>query len=155
MKKKLTREDAIQEYNRRWLAGEFEGSELLKDKTMIDILSTPEFEKAIQECMEEQKNARNLYKKTVNELIKMGKYVPREKRPEIDRIQELGLLDDPAAFTEEIVKVYFKKSNLPRSAREYIQELGQQAWNLAVSRIICAADAEMAELYKIATTEEK
>lgn len=152
MEKELTpQQKAAIEYSRRIRAKEFEMPEALRDKTNFDVLTTPEFEAILTNCINEQVETRTKVLETIAELKKKGKKVA-EKRPTIDRVIELGLMDI-GRFALEFAMILAKKSNQPREIRDYIRQLGMRAYRATINKFICDANPEMAELMKQISTQ--
>lgn len=146
-------EKAAIEYNRRIRAREFSNPEILTDKSIGDVLIMPEFVAILKAYIAEQIETRKQVLKTIEALKQKGKKVP-EKRPTIDRVLDLGLMD-AGTFAVEFAKVLNKESKYPVVIRDYIRQLGMKAYNATLEKFICDANPDMAELQKQATSNRK
>lgn len=152
----LTEQQKAQmEYTRRFANKEYKMPEALKDASCFDVLMMPEYVQNIERLIAEQSSSRDAYLEAVKDLEKKGKFVPRENRPVIDRVRELGLLDNTGDFVVEYANVIARKSNFPREVREYIQQLGALAAKLTIHQLVREADPEMSELYRKANETTK
>lgn len=147
-------QQAYAEYKRRIAAHDFKDPEELNGKTQFDLLLMPEFATNLNACIDEQVAARTQAKKAVAELRKQGKRVA-DTRTDIDRVMEMGLMDDAGNFAVEFANVLAKKSKLPNTLREYVNELGMRAYNMTIHQFIRNANPDLADLYKKATATTK
>lgn len=154
-KQELTpQEKATIEYNRRIGANEFTYPEALRDKSVYDVLIMPEFLTNLTAYVNEQVETRTKVLETIAELKKQNKRVA-ENRPTIDRVMDLGLMNDPGDFAVEFAKVLNHQSEHPAGIRLYIGQLGMKAYNATIEKFICDANPDMAELLKQATATNK
>lgn len=145
---------AALEYNRRIRERAFTMPESLKDKTIMDVLISPEFETHLTALINEQVETRQQVLRTIAELKKKGKVVA-ENRPTIDRVIDTGLMDNAGDFAVEFARVLNKVSEYPRDIRDYIEQLGKKAYEKTICQLINDANPDMAELYKTATSTIK
>lgn len=144
MKQELTpQQKAAIEYNRRIGANEFTSPEALRDKSVYDVLIMPEFAAILTAYINEQVETRTKNKRVA------------ENRPTIDRVMDLGLMNDPGDFAVEFAKVLNHQSKHPAKIRLYIHQLGMKAYNATIEKFICDANPDMAELLKQATATNK
>ncbi len=154
MEKLTPQQKAAIEYNRRLANREFKEPEALCGKTRYDLMITPEFETILTAYINEQVETRTKVLETIAELKKKGKMVA-ENRPTIDRVMELGIMNDPADFAVAFVDVENKQSKYPADIRLYIHQLGMKAFNATIEKFICDANPDMAELRKTAMSSSK
>lgn len=155
MEQELTEQKkALLEYRRRIRTGEFVEPEKLKGKRVEDVLKMPEFINVLTSFIDEQMEMRKQVLRTIEELKNEGKRVA-EKRPTIDRVIELGLMENPGDFAVEFARVMDKESKHPRDIRDYIRQLGMKAYITTIDQLIVAANVDLAELKKQATTTTK
>lgn len=155
MKQELTpQQKAAIEYNRRINANEFTYPEALRDKSVYDVLIMPEFSAILKAYINEQVDTRIKVLETIAKLKEQGKRVA-ENRPTIDRVIELGLMDDHGNFAVEFAKVLNHQSKYPAEIRLYIKQLGMKAYNATIEKFICDANPDMDELLKQATATNK
>lgn len=145
---------AALEYNRRIRERAFTTPKSLKDKTIMDVLISPEFEMHLAALINEQMETRKQVLKTIDALKEKGKVVA-ENRPTIDRVIETGLMYNVGDFAVEFVRVLNKVSEYPRDIRDYIEQLGKRAYEKTTCQFINDANPDMAELYKTATATSK
>lgn len=155
MKQELTpQQKAAIEYNRRLVNREFKEPEALCGKSRYDLMITPEFETILTAYINEQVETRTKVLETIAELKKQNKRVA-ENRPTIDRVMELGIMNDPGEFAVAFVDVEDNQSKYPAEIRLYIHQLGMKAYNATIEKFICDANPDMAELLKQATATNK
>lgn len=116
----------------------------LQGKTVADICQTDAFLKNLKKYIKAQKEEREMAKNTIAKGFRLPAHV-------IDRIQVIGLMDSPTLFAKEYCKILNKESELASIEREYIWQLGQQAYNLT---IVNAVVKEYPELKKELTNEK-
>ena len=151
-RKKTTKENAAQEYARRLRSHDFRYPEILVNKTVADVLMMSDFVEIMTDCINEQKEARMTVLSLVEKAKEQGKKVA-ENRPTIDRVLELGLLDDTGKFVVEFAKVLNKQSEHKAAIREYIRQLGMLAYGRTIEKIICDANPDLRKLKELAATE--
>lgn len=148
-KQELTpQQKASIEYNRRLRNGEYVKPEKLNGKTVFDVLDMPEYTTNLAAYMNEQKMTRDAVLQQRKKIIEAGKFPAPEKRPCIDRVIEMGLMENAEDFTLEYAKVLNGVSEHPQEIREYIRQLGLRAYQLTIEQIICEVNPDMAELVK-------
>ena len=155
MKQELTpQQKAAIEYNRRIGANEFTYPEALRDKSVYDVLIMPEFSAILTTYINEQAETRTKVLDTIAKLKEQGKRVAKN-RPTIDRVIDLGLMNDPGDFAVEFARVLNHQSKHPAVIRLYIKQLGMKAYNATIEKFICDVNPDMAELLKQATATNK
>lgn len=103
----------------------------LKGKTIADVCQSDNFLKNLREYIRVQREERI----TARSLIQKGM---RLQAHPIDKIMERGLMDDGGAtrFANEYCRILNRVSTLPANEREYILQLGAQAYNLTVVQAV-------------------
>ena len=112
----------------------------LKGKSIADIIETERFAKNLAAYLlaqkEDRKTSRKSYEAMCNAGGAVGLKLPAHP---IDKFMEMTV--DVFAF--EYWLVITGSSERPKSEREYIRQLGQQAYNLTIAQIICEEFPEL------------
>lgn len=146
MKQELTKQQkAAIEYERRIRMNDFKQPESL----VFDVLIMPEFATELSALINEQVTLRTQVKEAIADIISKGKKVA-ENRPTIDRVMDLGLMDDAGEFAVEFARVLNHQSKHPANVRLYVQQLGMKAYNSTLDKLICEANPDLAEMRKTA-----
>lgn len=105
----------------------------LQGKTVEELIATDRFRNNLAAYMTAQKEDRKQIRASYEAMRKLGgaKGYKLPAHP-IDRVIELSVDD----FAAEFMAVLSKQSNRPISQRRYIQQLGQQAYNLTVAQYV-------------------
>jgi len=105
----------------------------LQGKTVADIIATARFRDNLAAYMNAQREDRKAIRASYNAMRKLGG-VKGFKIPAhpIDRVIELSVED----FAVEFAAVVAKASKRPVAERQYIKQLGQQAYNLTVAQYV-------------------
>lgn len=111
----------------------------LKDKTVGDILKTETFRKNIAAYLKAQREDRAKAKEYIRNMAKHLKNYIWPKSHVIDRLDYLT----PDNFVHYFAKVIEKKSLLPKAEREYIDQIGKQAFNKTIADIAIAERPEL------------
>lgn len=110
-----------------------ESCKALQGKTVEELIATDRFRNNLAAYMTAQKEDRKQIRASYEAMRKLGgaKGYKLPAHP-IDRVIELSVDD----FAAEFMAVLSKKSNRPIAQRRYIQQLGQQAYNLTVAQYV-------------------
>ena len=113
----------------------------LKDKSVGDILQMPEFRENIAAYLKAQREDRAKTKEYIQTMAKMLNQKIWPKTHVIDRLDYLN----PDNFAYYFAKVTDHRSNLPKSERDYIEQLGCQALNKTIADFVIAEFPEYKE----------
>lgn len=108
----------------------------LQGKTVADICQTDAFLRNLSKYIQAQKDERDAAKKSIPSGCRLPAHV-------IDRIQAAGLLDSTTLFAKEYCKILNKESELKSAEREFIWQLGQQAYNLTIVNAVVKEHPEL------------
>lgn len=111
----------------------------LKDKTIADILETDVFKKNIAAYLKAQREDRS---KAKEYIWKMAKHVRNNIWPKSHVIDRLDYLT-PDNFAFYFGRVLEHRSRLPKSERDYIDQIGRQAFNKTIADIAIAERPEL------------
>lgn len=115
----------------------------LQGMTVEDVIMSDRFRDNLAAYMTEQRETRNMAIRSYQAMHKLGgptKY--RLPAHPIDRV-----INQPAGeFRAEFMEVIAKKSARPRAEREYIRQLGQQAYNLTVAQFVVEEYPELSDV---------
>lgn len=105
----------------------------LSGKTVEELIATERFRNNLAAYMKAQREDRKQIRASYEAMRKAGG-VKGYKLPAhpIDRVIDLSVDD----FAAEYMSVIAKMSKRPHAERRYIQQLGQQAYNLTVAQIV-------------------
>ena len=105
----------------------------LQGKTVEELIATDRFRNNLAAYMTAQKEDRKQIRASYEAMRKLGgaKGYKLPAHP-IDRVIDLSVDD----FAAEFMAVLSKQSNRPISQRRYIEQLGQQAYNLTVAQYV-------------------
>ena len=117
-----------------------ESCKALQGKTIDDVCKMPEFQKNLAAYMEAQRTDRAAIRRSYEAMRKMGG-AKGYKLPAhaIDRVINLSA----EQFTDEFTSCICRTCKRPFAEREYITQLGMQAYNLTVAQIIVAEFPEL------------
>lgn len=116
----------------------------LQGKTIADICQTDEFLKILDKYMRVQVEERQAARSAIFNP-RLNQRLPAHV---IDKVEELGLMSSPTRFANEWCRIINRESELSAKEREYIRQLGQQAFNLTVANFVIAENPELRdELY--------
>lgn len=117
----------------------------LKDKTVGDILMMPEFRTNIAAYLKAQREDRT---KAKEYIVSMAKSLKQRIWPKTHVIDRLGYLTEDN-FAYYFAKVIEHQSGLPKSERDYIEQIGMQALNKTIADFVVAEFPELNEtIYK-------
>lgn len=112
----------------------------LQGKTVLDIISTDRFEKNLSAYLTAQKEDRNTSRKSFEAMHKAGGAVGLKLPAHpVDNFLSMSVAD----FVVEYADVISGVSNRPKAQREFVRQLGQQAYNLTVAQIVCEEFPEL------------
>lgn len=112
----------------------------LQGKTVLDIISTDRFEKNLSAYLTAQKEDRNTSRKSFEAMHKAGGAVGLKLPAHpVDNFLSMSVAD----FVIEYADVISGVSNRPKAQREFVRQLGQQAYNLTVAQIVCEEFPEL------------
>lgn len=112
----------------------------LQGKTVSDIVVSDRFEKNLAAYLTAQKEDRNTSRKSFEAMRKAGGAVGYKLPAHpVDRVMDLSVSD----FALEYAKILTGTSERTNAERKYIQQLGQQAYNLTVAQIVCEEFPEL------------
>lgn len=105
----------------------------LEGKTVEELIATERFRNNLAAYMQAQREDRKQIRASYEAMRKAGG-VKGYKLPAhpIDRVIDLSVDD----FAAEYMSVIAKMSKRPHAERRYIQQLGQQAYNLTVAQMV-------------------
>ena len=112
----------------------------LQGKTVEDLISTERFATNIGAYLTAQKEDRKTSRKSYEAMRKAGgaKGFKLPAHP-VDNFLDMAVAD----FIVEFVAVIAGVSNRPKAQREFVRQLGQQAYNLTVAQIVCEEFPEL------------
>lgn len=110
-----------------------ESCKALQGKTVEELIATDRFRNNLAAYMTAQKEDRKQIRASYEAMRKLGgaKGYKLPAHP-IDRVIDLSVDD----FAAEYMAVIARVSKLPVAVRRYIQQLGQQAYNLTVAQYV-------------------
>ncbi len=110
-----------------------ESCKALQGKTVEELIATDRFRNNLAAYMTAQKEDRKQIRASYEAMRKLGgaKGYKLPAHP-IDRVIDLSVDD----FAAEYMAVIAKVSKRPYAERRYIQQLGQQAYNLTVAQYV-------------------
>lgn len=111
-----------------------ESCKALQGETVSGVISSERFLSNLASYLQAQKEDRNAVRKSYEAMKRMGgaKGYKLPAHP-VDRVVSMSA--DQVAV--EFAKILSKKSTRPHSEREYIYQLGKQAYNLTIAQIVC------------------
>ena len=114
----------------------------LQGMSVAELCATDRFRDNLAAYMTAQKADRDAIRKSYEAMRKLGgaKGYKLPAHP-IDRV--IGLTVEQ--FSVEYLAVLGRTSKRPVAERKYIQQLGQQAYNLTVAQIVCEEYPELAD----------
>lgn len=106
----------------------------------MDVISMPEFSENLAAYWVAQKEDRNAIRKSYDAMRKMGgaKGYKIPAHP-IDDLADLSVED----LAVEYAKVIAGGSKRNAAERKYISQIGQQAYNLTIAKIVCKEFPEL------------
>ena len=105
----------------------------LQGKTVADIIATDRFAQNLAAYLTAQKEDRNATRKSYEAMRKAGGAVGYKLPAHpVDKVLEMSVAD----FAIEYAAVVTGVSEKPLSVRRYIEQLGQQAYNLTIAQIV-------------------
>lgn len=113
----------------------------LKDKTIADILETDVFKKNIAAYLKAQREDRSKAKEYIRNMAKHVRNYIWPKSHVIDRLDYLT----PDNFAFYFGRVLEHRSRLPKSERDYIDQIGRQALNKTIADFVVAEFPEYKE----------
>ena len=126
-----------------------ESCKSLQEMTVADLCATARFRENLAAYMTAQRTDREAIRDSYKAMKKLGgaKGYKLPSHP-IDRVIDLSVED----FAVEYMSIINKTSTRPASEREYIRQLGQQAYNLTVAQYVVD---EYPELKKVLLPKSK
>ena len=115
----------------------------LQRMTVEDVIMSDRFRDNLAAYMTEQRETRNMAIRSYQAMHKLGgptKY--RLPAHPIDRVINQPVED----FRKDFMLIIGKKSARPHSEREYIRQLGQQAYNLTVAQFVVEEYPELSDI---------
>lgn len=105
----------------------------LQGKTVADIIATARFRDNLAAYMTAQREDRKAIRASYDAMRKMGgaKGFKIPAHP-IDRVIDMSVED----FADKFAAIIAKASKLSLAERQYIKQLGQQAYNLTVAQYV-------------------
>ena len=117
-----------------------ESCKALQGKTVADLVSTDRFEKNLAAYLTAQKEDRNTSRKSYEAMRKAGGAIGLKLPAHpVDNFLDMSVAD----FAMEYLAVFAGQSKRPKSERNYINQLGQQALNLTIAQIVCEEFPEL------------
>lgn len=112
----------------------------LQGKTIEDVCEMPEFLSNLEKYMQAQREDRKAIQSSYEAMRKLGgaKGYKLPSHP-IDRVIDMSVEQFAGAYVDVIMKT----SPRPAAERKYIEQLGQQAYNLTVAQIVCEEFPEL------------
>ena len=121
-----------------------ESCKALQGKTVLDVVGMPKFRENLAGYWNAQVEDRKDTQKSYAAMYKMG--TPKGfKLPShvIDRLMDLSVED----MVTEFAAILGRVSTRPHAEREYIRQLGQQAYNLTIAQIVCDEFPELHDYF--------
>lgn len=115
----------------------------LQGKTIGDVCMMDEFMVNLKAYIEAQREDRRAIRSSYQAMKKVGSFA-KFKLPAhpIDKLMDLST----GQFRDEYMKVIDRTSKLPAAERQYIGQLGMQAYNLTTAQIICREFPELEDV---------
>lgn len=115
----------------------------LQGMTVEDVINTDRFRDNLAAYVNAQREDRNAIRKSYGAMKKLGgaKGFKLPAHP-IDRVIDLTT----GEFRAEFIAVIGKSSNRSHAEREYIRQLGQQAYNLTVAQYVVEEYPELKDV---------
>ena len=114
----------------------------LQGMTVEDVIMSDRFRDNLAAYMTEQRETRNMAKRSYLSMHMLGGPIYRLPAHPIDRVINQPVED----FRNDFMLVIGKKSARPHSEREYIRQLGQQAYNLTVAQFVVEEYPELSDI---------
>lgn len=122
----------------------------LQGQTIADICQTDEFLGILDKYMRVQLEERQAARNAILTPNRLNQRLPAHV---IDKVEKLGLMNSPTRFANEWCKIINRESELSAKEREYVRQLGQQAFNLTVANFVIKENPELrSELYNTKNT---
>lgn len=117
-----------------------ESCKALQGKTIADIVETERFETNLAAYLTAQKEDRNTSRKSYEAMRKAGGAIGMKLPAHpVDKFLDMSV----AEFGMEYLAVLGKMSTRTVAEREFIRQLGQQAYNLTIAQIVCEEFPEL------------
>ena len=116
---------------------------VLRGMTVADLIETSRFRENLAAYMTAQRTDRDAIRKSYDAMRKLGgaKGYRLPAHP-IDRVIDMTV----GEFAAEFLAVLGKTSKRPAAEREYIRQLGQQAYNLTAAQFVVDEYPELADV---------
>lgn len=123
---------------KREIADKIRSCKALSGKSVADVVDTPEFLSNLAAYMKAQREEREAARESYE---KVKAYAPGFHLPAhpIDKCINLT----PEDFAVEYLTIVAKRSQRPKAERDYIFQLGRQAYNLTIAQIVCREFPEL------------
>lgn len=103
----------------------------LQGKTVEDLIETPRFRENLAAYMTEQRETRKAARASLKAMEKLNGPMKLSAHP-IDRVINLTV----DQFADEYKRVISRESSRSRAVRQYVEQLGRQAYNLTVAQFV-------------------
>lgn len=111
-------------------------SKRLKGTTIAQVVMMDDYLRNLSVYIKQQREEREQARRSIPKGTRLPAHV-------IDKIEALGLLDSATSFATEYCNVLNKLSKLNSAEREYVFQLGQQAYNVTIVDILCKEFPEL------------
>lgn len=108
----------------------------LQGKSIADVCEMPEFLDNLGKYMEAQKEDREAARQAISAGMRLQAHV-------IDHLIDYGIFDNPGVFAYAYIQCINGTSEFTSAEREYILQLGQQAYNLTIANFAVAEFPEL------------
>ena len=108
-----------------------ESCKALQGKTVEDLIETPRFRENLAAYMTEQRETRKAARASLKAMEKLNGPMKLSAHP-IDRVINLTV----DQFADEYKRVISRESSRSRAVRQYVEQLGRQAYNLTVAQFV-------------------
>ena len=116
---------------RKEIQTKIESCKALQGKTVEDLIETPRFRENLAAYMTEQRETRKAARASLKAMEKLNGPMKLSAHP-IDRVINLTV----DQFADEYKRVISRESSRSRAVRQYVEQLGRQAYNLTVAQFV-------------------
>lgn len=116
---------------RKEIQTKIESCKALQGKTVEDLIETPRFRENLAAYMTEQRETRKAARASLKAMEKLRGPMKLSAHP-IDRVINLTV----DQFADEYKRVISRESSCSRAVRQYVEQLGRQAYNLTVAQFV-------------------
>lgn len=118
----------------------------LQGKSVVDVVAMPEFQQNLAAYMKVQRTEREAARESYEKITKANPAVGRLMHLPAHPVDKcIGMTAEE--FAAEYLCVINKRSDRPAAEREYIRQLGQQAFNLTIANFVVAEFPELKDIF--------